>query len=87
MLRELSCVSRTLWRAAFFSLVKAPAMALFIGFVFLSFNNSIADTYLTSARELTGNAPPDKVQTCVFKKKQTGTITLRTERTMRKYAD
>lgn len=35
MLRELSCVSRTLWRAAFFSLVKAPAMALFIGFVFL----------------------------------------------------
>lgn len=68
MLRELSCVSRTLWRAAFFSLVKAPAMALFIGFFFLSFNNSIADTYLTSARELTGNAPPDKVQTCVFKK-------------------
>ena len=68
MLRELTGVSRTLWRAAFFSLVKAPAMALFIGFVFLSFNNSIADTFLTSARELTGNAPPDKVQTCVFKK-------------------
>ncbi|HAZ8606174.1 TPA: hypothetical protein J8M59_002971 [Escherichia coli] len=68
MLRELSGMSHTLWRAAFFSLVKAPAMALFIGFVFLSFNNSIADTFLTSARELTGNAPPDKVQTCVFKK-------------------
>lgn len=68
MLRELTGVSRTLWRAAFFSLVKAPAMALFIGFVFLSFSNSIADTFLTSARELTGNAPPDKVQTCVFKK-------------------
>ncbi|HDN4658596.1 TPA: hypothetical protein ACIBVV_002583 [Salmonella enterica subsp. enterica serovar Potsdam] len=68
MLRELSGVSYTLWRAAFFSLVKAPAMALFIGFVFLSFNNSISDTFLTSARELTGNAPPDKVQTCVFKK-------------------
>lgn len=68
MLRGLSSVSYTFWRAAFFSLVKAPALALFIGFVFLSFNNSIADTFLTSARELIGNAPPDKVQTCVFKK-------------------
>ncbi|EDI4472421.1 hypothetical protein CD575_18055 [Salmonella enterica] len=68
MLKELSGVGYTFWRAAFFSLVKAPAIALFIGFVFLSFNNSIADTFLTSARELTGNVPSDKVQICVFKK-------------------
>ncbi|EFF0561632.1 TPA: hypothetical protein ACNAJK_004688, partial [Escherichia coli] len=65
MLKELSGVGYTFWRAAFFSLVKAPAIALFIGFVFLSFNNSIADTFLTSARELTGNVPSDKVQICV----------------------
>lgn len=52
-------------QAIFFSMVKAPAMVLFIGFVFMTFNNSIADSFLTEARELVINTPEDKVEVCI----------------------
>lgn len=67
MLRMFGSISRNCYRAVFFSFVQAPALALFVGFIFLSFNNSIADTFLSSARNLTANAPSDKVQLCLFK--------------------
>ncbi|EBA8674109.1 TPA: hypothetical protein G9F11_005014 [Salmonella enterica] len=66
MLRErIGVISYTCYRAIFFSLIKAPAIALFIVFLFLSFNNSIADSFLTEARSLVRNAPEDKVEVCL----------------------
>ncbi|WP_168402975.1 hypothetical protein [Erwinia amylovora] len=70
MLKVFGGISRNCYRAVFFSFVQAPALALFVGFMFLSFNNSIADTFLSSARDLTANAPSDKVQLCVFKQEE-----------------
>lgn len=69
MLREFSSVSYTFWRAVFFSLVMAPAIVLFVGFIFLSFNNSIASTFLNEARSYVADTPVDKVRVCLFKKK------------------
>ncbi|UXY13562.1 hypothetical protein N7922_24740 (plasmid) [Kosakonia sp. ML.JS2a] len=43
---------RSLRRAAWFSLVTAPAIALFTTFVLFSFNHSLAGTFLDEARNL-----------------------------------
>jgi hypothetical protein len=67
MLNSFNAFSYTCYRAAFFSLVTAPATTLFIGFILLSLNNSLADTFLTEARGLIGNTPVDKVQVCIPK--------------------
>ncbi|AVE61432.1 hypothetical protein AM352_24175 (plasmid) [Citrobacter koseri] len=53
-------------RAAFFSLVTAPALALFVCFVMLSFNNSIAGSFLSEARKLVAGAPEGKVNISAF---------------------
>lgn len=66
-MRNLSGFTYTCYSAAFFSLVKAPAIALFVGFIFLSFNNSLSGMFLSQARELTGNTPANKVQVCILK--------------------
>lgn len=68
MLRNLSGFTYTCYSAAFFSLVKAPAIALFVGFIFLSFNNSIAGTFLSEARSYVADAPANTVRVCLFRK-------------------
>lgn len=55
---------RSLRRAAWFSLVTAPAIALFTTFVLFSFNNSLAGTFLDEARSLVAGTPPGKVWAC-----------------------
>lgn len=55
---------RSLRRAAWFSLVTAPAIGLFTTFVLFSFNNSLAGTFLDEARSLVAGTPPGKVWTC-----------------------
>lgn len=56
---------RVLGSAAFFSLVTAPALALFIGFAGLSFNSSLSGYFLLAARELVGGTPAGMVNTTV----------------------
>lgn len=68
-IKEMSYITNSVYRAVFFSLVTAPATALFVGFVFLSFNNSIAGTFLSEARSYVADTPVDKVQVCLIKKK------------------
>ncbi|EDT7384231.1 hypothetical protein AL854_004288 [Salmonella enterica subsp. enterica] len=68
-IKEISYVTCSVYRAAFFSLVTAPAIGLFVGFMFLSFNNSIAGTFLSEARSYVADTPADKVRVCLFKKK------------------
>lgn len=67
-IKEITYFSYSVYRAVFFSLVTAPAIALFVGFVFLSFNNSIAGTFLSEARNYVADTPADKVRVCLFKK-------------------
>jgi hypothetical protein len=67
MMMKLNDFSNICLRAAFFSLIKAPAMFLFFLFIFFSFNNSLSGLFLSEARQLTGNAPNDKVQVCYLK--------------------
>ncbi|MDD7997501.1 hypothetical protein [Kosakonia radicincitans] len=55
---------RSLRRAVFFSFVTAPSLALFVAFGFLSFNNSLAGTFLEEARGLVAGTPADKVRVC-----------------------
>lgn len=55
---------RSFRRAAWFSLVTAPAIALFTTFVLFSFNNSLAGTFLDEARSLVAGTPPGKVWAC-----------------------
>lgn len=56
------------YRALFFSLVTGPSLALFIAFLLLTFNNSLAGTFLINARQLVGEAPAGKVWTenCIY---------------------
>ncbi|EJJ8439530.1 hypothetical protein NKC17_004816 [Salmonella enterica] len=68
-IKEITYFSYSVYRAAFFSLVTAPAIGLFVGFIFLSFNNSIAGTFLSEARSYVADIPVDKVRVCLFKKK------------------
>ena len=51
----------TFRRALWFSFVTAPALFFFVGFVFLSFNNSLAGEFMEEARSLVADAPPGKV--------------------------
>lgn len=67
-IKEISYVTYSVGRAALFSLVIAPAIVLFVGFIFLSFNNSIAGTFLSEARSYVADTPADKVRVCLFKK-------------------
>lgn len=67
-IKEINYVIYSVYRATFFSLVTAPAMGLFIGFMFLSFNNSIAGTFLSEARRYVADTPSDKVRICLFKR-------------------
>lgn len=53
--------SRALRRAVFFSLVTAPSLMLFVLFIMLSFNESIAGRFLSEARTLVADAPEGKV--------------------------
>ena len=55
----------TFRRALWFSFVTAPALFFFVGFVFLSFNNSLAGEFMEEARSLVADAPPGKVWDCV----------------------
>lgn len=55
---------RSLRRAAWFSLVTAPAIGLFTTFVLFSFSNSLAGTFLDEARSLVAGTPPGKVWAC-----------------------
>lgn len=48
---------RSLRRAVWFSFVTAPALALFFMFIFLTFNNSLAGTFLAEARGLAAGTP------------------------------
>lgn len=52
------------WRAAWFSLVTAPSLVLFFLFMLLTFNNSLAGTFLDAARDLVVDAPPGKIWGC-----------------------
>ncbi|HAV8936380.1 TPA: hypothetical protein NNA44_004398 [Escherichia coli] len=52
---------RVLGSAAFFSLVTAPALALFVVFIGLSFNASLSGYFLQAAHELVDGAPPGTV--------------------------
>ncbi|EIR1186423.1 hypothetical protein LWJ10_003966 [Salmonella enterica] len=56
---------RSVRSAVFCSLVTAPSTALFICFVMLSFNNSIAGEFLSAARTLVAGAPDGKVNVTV----------------------
>lgn len=53
-------------RCVFFSFVTAPSLMMFVFFAMLSFNNSVAGTYVDAARQLVANTPADKVwdETC-----------------------
>lgn len=42
---------RACWRAAWFSLVTAPSLVLFLLFMLLTFNNSVTGTFLDAARD------------------------------------
>lgn len=53
--------SRALRRAVYFSLVTAPSLMLFVLFIMLSFNESIAGRFLSEARTLVADAPEGKV--------------------------
>ena len=55
---------RACWRAAWFSLVTAPSLVLFFLFMLLTFNNSLAGTFLDAARDLVVDAPPGKIWGC-----------------------
>jgi len=55
---------RSLRRAVFFSFVTAPALALFFMFIYLTFNNSLAGTFLDEARSMVAGTPADKVRVC-----------------------
>lgn len=55
----------TFRRALWFSFVTAPALFFFVGFVFLSFNNSLAGEFMEEARSLVVDAPPGKVWDCI----------------------
>ncbi|ECD1430978.1 hypothetical protein GT04_004362 [Salmonella enterica subsp. enterica] len=68
-IREKIYVTYSVYRAVFFSLVTAPAIALFVGFILLSFNNSIAGSFLGEARSYVADTPVDKVRVCLFRKK------------------
>ncbi|ENT8079593.1 hypothetical protein ACFGRM_004645 [Salmonella enterica] len=68
MMRNISRFTYTCYRAALFCLVTAPAIGLFVGFIFLSFNNSIAGAFLNEARSYVADTPTDKVRVCLFKK-------------------
>lgn len=52
---------RVLGNVAFFSLVTAPALALFVVFIGLSFNASLSGYFLQAARELVDGAPAGMV--------------------------
>ncbi|EDS3139218.1 hypothetical protein GPD31_004274 [Salmonella enterica] len=52
---------RTLSRVAFFSLVTAPSLMMFVLFITLTFNNSIAGSFLSTARSLIDGAPDGMV--------------------------
>lgn len=56
---------RVLGSAAFFSLVTAPALVLFICFVGLSFNASLSGLFLQAAHELVDGAPAGMVNVTV----------------------
>lgn len=56
---------RVLGSAAFFSLVTAPALALFVVFVGLSFNASISGYFLQASHALVDGAPPGTVNALV----------------------
>lgn len=55
----------TFRRAIWFCFVTAPALSLFIVFIFLSFNNSLAGEFMEEARSLVADAPPGKVWNCI----------------------
>lgn len=60
--------ARTLRRVAFFSLVTAPSLVLFLLFITLSFNNSISGSFLSTARTLIAGAPDGMVNISVCDK-------------------
>lgn len=58
---EYARAVRTLSRVAFFSLVTAPSLMMFVLFITLTFNNSIAGSFLSTARSLIDGAPDGMV--------------------------
>lgn len=56
---------RVLGSAAFFSLVTAPALALFVAFIGLSFSQSLSGQFLATAHALIDGAPAGMVNTTV----------------------
>ena len=60
--------ARTLRRVAFFSLVTAPSLVLFFLFITLSFNHSLAGSFLSTARSLIADAPDGMVNISVCDK-------------------
>lgn len=56
---------RVLGSAAFFSLVTAPALALFVAFIGLSFSQSLSGQFLATAHELVDGVPVGMVNTTV----------------------
>ncbi|ECO4285460.1 hypothetical protein CG541_004321 [Salmonella enterica] len=59
---------RSFQSALFFSLITGPALILFAAFLLLSFNNSLAGTFVKEARELVADVPVDKVRLCIHPK-------------------
>ncbi|EPC4373738.1 hypothetical protein ACRZTW_004708 [Escherichia coli] len=68
MMNKFSYVNRMLRQVFVFSFIKAPSIALFVVFIFFSFNNSIAGSFLREARGLITDTPSDKVNVCLFEK-------------------
>lgn len=68
MMNKFSYVNRILRRVFVFSFITVPSIALFVVFMYFSFNNSIAGSFLKEARNLIDNTPSDKVNVCLFEK-------------------
>lgn len=68
MMNKFSYVNRMLRQVFVFSFITAPSISLFVVFMFFSFNNSIAGSFLKEARGLITDTPSDKVNVCLFEK-------------------
>ncbi|MDO2035662.1 hypothetical protein Q2411_08670 [Escherichia coli] len=68
MMNKFSYVNRMLRQVFVFSFITTPSIALFVVFMFFSFNNSIAGSFLKEVRGLITDTPSDKVNVCLFEK-------------------
>ncbi len=59
MMNKFSYVNRMLRQVFVFSFITAPSIALFVVFMFFSFNNSIAGSFLKEARGLITDTPSE----------------------------